>query len=560
MLALVAAVAIVTRWISRRVEAPEFPTFERITFIDGAIGPARFTPEGRVVFSAAFEGRPEGVYAHASGTTELQALGLPPARLAAVSPKIGELAVLLTSGRYALIYPSGTLARVPAVGGVPRELAEDVAWAEWTGSGELAVARTGGPGGGTWIERPLGNKVWEGKGHIHDLRCSPDGDRLAFIHHSGEPGSLIVVLDRRNTAHILVRISEEGVAYSLAWRPDGQHLRFTISGRSGTMLSEVSLQGHVRPLHQFPGSALLQDIAPDGKMLLSFVERRKHIAIMRPGQATRRELTGLSNPGIADLSPDGRTLLFGDGELWGINTPGHTHAVLAATDGTPPKVLGPGIPLALSPDGRTVAMTSQDLLRLFLVPTGAGRTQEVPLSGLVVGTGNGAGNGQWSRDGHRLWIEVRQTDRAEFRLFPVDVASRRLLEPIAGSDVLDEPMLISPDDRWIAAIGADSVVTVYPLSKGEPIRISSLQREPRPFPAGWTSSGALWVGLPGATPRLVKLELPTGKVIRSVDIDLHEVGGDIEDARIVPDESVIAVQYSVWRGRLELMTGIPADR
>jgi hypothetical protein len=555
VLALVAAVAIVTRWISRRVEAPEFPTFERITFIDGAIGPARFTPEGRVVFSAAFEGRPEGVYAHASGTTELQALGLPPARLAAVSPKTGELAVLLTSGRYALTFPSGTLARVPAVGGVPRELAEDVAWADWTDSGELAVARTGGPGAQTWIERPLGNKVWEGKGHIHDLRCSPDGERLAFIHHSGERVNPIVVLDRRNTPRLL-QLNGEEVISSLAWGPDGQHLRFTMSGRSGTKLSDVSLQGHVRQLHQFPGSTLLQDIAPDGKMLLSFVERRRHIAMMRPGQAIRRELTGLSNPGIADLSPDGRKLLFGDGELWGINTSGHTHAVLAATDGTPPKVLGPGIPLALSPDGRTVAITSQDQLRLFLVPTGAGRTEEVPLSGLVVGNGNG----QWSRDGHRLWIEARQNDRAEFRLFPVDVASRRLLEPIAGSDVLDEPMLISPDDRWIAAIGADRVVTVYPLSKGEPIRISSLQTEPRPFPAGWTSSGGLWVGLPGATPRLVKLELPTGKIIRSVDIDLHEVGGDMEDARIVPDESVLAVGYSVWRGRLELMTDIPVDR
>src|SRR5262249_9736057 len=279
-----------------------------------------------------------------------------------------ELAVMLTSGRYALIFPSGTLARVPAVGGVPRELAEDVAWAEWTGSGELAVARTGGPGARTWIERPLGNKVWEGKGHIHDLRCSPDGELLAFIHHSGERVNPIVVLDRRNTPRLLQRNGEEVIS-SLAWGPDGQHLRFTMSGRSGTKLSDVSLQGHVRQLHQFPRSPLLQHIAPYGKMLLAFVERRRHIAMMRPGQATRRELTGLSNPGIADLSPDGRKLLFGDGELWGINTSGHTHAVLAATDGTPPKVLGPGIPLALSPDGRTVAITSQDQLRLLLVPT-----------------------------------------------------------------------------------------------------------------------------------------------------------------------------------------------
>ena len=556
VLALVAAVAIVTRSISRRLDAPEFPKFERITFHEGGIGPARFTPEGRVVFSAAFEGRPEQVYAHASGTPELQPLGLPPARLAAVSPKTGELAVLMGSGRYELVLPTGTLARVPAVGGVPRELAEDVAWAEWTGSGELAVARK--RGGLTWIERPLGNKVWEGLNHIHDLRCSPDGEQLAFVHHPGDAGSRIIVLDRHNTPHLLLTTSPGEFVYSLAWRPDGQHLRFPTTGPWGTKLSDVSLEGQVRPLYQVPGTALLQDIAPDGRMLFSLVEQRRHIAMMRPGEATRRELTWLSNPVIADLSADGRKLLFQDADLWGISTVWQTHAVLGATDGTPPKDLGPGIPLALSPDGRTMAMTPRGGGRLLLVPTGAGRTEEVPLSGLLVGIG------QWSRDGQRLWIAARQNDRAQFRLFPVDVATRRLLEPIAGSDVDADAdfnaVLISPDDRWLAASGPDRVVTVYSLSKGEPIRLSSLQTDPRPFPAGWTSSGALWVGLPGATPRLVKLELPTGKIIRSVDIDLHEVDGDMEGARIVPDESVIAVQYSVWRGRLELMTGIPADR
>jgi dipeptidyl aminopeptidase/acylaminoacyl peptidase len=412
--------------------------------------------------------------------------------------------------------------------------------------------------GRTWIERPLGTKVWEGANHIHDLRSSPDGEQLAFVHHPGDAASRIIVLDRHNTPHLLLTTSPGEFVDSLAWLPDGQHLRFSTTDASGTKLSDVSLQGHVRPLYQVTGSALLQDIAPDGRMLISFVEQRRHIAMMRPGQATRRELTWLSNPVIADLSADGRKLLFQDGELWGISTLWQIHAMLGATDGTPPKDLGPGIPLALSPDGRTVAMRPRDGRRLLLVPTGAGRTEEVPLSGLLVGERVG----QWSRDGQRLWIAARQNDRAQFRLFPVDVATRRLLEPIAGSDVDTDltAVLISPDDRWLAASGPDRVLTVYPVSKGEPIRISGLQTDPPPFPAGWTSSGALWVGLPGSTPRLVKLELPTGKFIRSVDIDLHEVGGDMEDARIIPDESVIAVQYSVWRGRLELMTGIPADR
>ena len=203
-------------------------------------------------------------------------------------------------------------------------------------------------------------------------------------------------------------------------------------------------------------------------------------------------------------------------------------------------------------------MTSTDWQGLFLVPTGAGTTEEVPLpSSLVLG-----GRGQWSRDGRRVWIVARQNDQAKVQLFPVDVATRKVLEPIAGSDVLSWGIAISPDDRWIAASGADGVLTVYPVNKGEPIRISSLQAALSPFAAGWASTGELWVALPGATPpRLVRIEVPTGKVTRSIDVDLSQFGGDeMSDARITPDGSLLAVEYWVWRSRLELMKGIPADR
>jgi hypothetical protein len=174
VLAFGLVVALATRWISRRLDAPKLPTFERITFRDGG---ARFTPEGRVVFSASFEGRPQEVYGYAPGSPGLQSLGIRPARLAAVSPKTGELAVLMGEMSFAPHRIHGTLARVPAVGGVPRELAQDVAWADWTGSGELAVARRG-PGNRMWVERPLGTKVWEGTGWLSFLRCSPDGEQL----------------------------------------------------------------------------------------------------------------------------------------------------------------------------------------------------------------------------------------------------------------------------------------------------------------------------------------------------------------------------------------------
>jgi Tol biopolymer transport system component len=557
VLALVAVGALTTRLISRRLDAPELPTFEHITFGDAAIGGARFTPEGRVVFSASFGRRPEEVYGYAPGSPGFQPLGLRPARLAAASRKTGELGVLMGSTTVGISRIHGTLARVPPVGGAPRELSQDVAWADWTGSGELAVARRG-PGNRMWIERPLGTKAWEGPGWISDLRCSPDGEQLAFLHHNDEGPDRIIVLDRSNTPHVvLTSPPEPHNMASLAWTPDGKRLRFTTVDRSGTRLSSVSLHGEVRRLYRFPELGLIQDVAADGTMILSIPGWSRRIAVMHPGEASQHELNWLGSQGIADLSPDGRMLLSTDLEAYEVDP----KAVLGATDGTSPTVLGAGGALALSPDGRTVAM-SPDARVLLLVPTGAGTAEKVPLpSSLVLG-----GMGQWSRDGRRLWIAARQNERGGFQLFPVDVATRKLLEPIAGSDIhigsQSAAIAISPDGRWIAAVGADQVVTVYPVDKGEPVRISSLQAALSPFPAGWTSGGRLWVALPGATPpRLVRVELPSEKITRSIDIDLRQLGADnMTDARITPDESLLAIEYEVWRGRLELVRGIPADR
>jgi hypothetical protein len=51
------------------------------------------------------------------------------------------------------------------------------------------------------------------------------------------------------------------------------------------------------------------------------------------------------------------------------------------------------------------------------------------------------------------------------------------------------------------------------------------------------------------------------RVSRSIDVDLPQLGGDrVTDARIIPDESLLAVEYWNWRGRLKLMRGVPADR
>ncbi|HET9155766.1 MAG TPA: WD40 repeat domain-containing serine/threonine protein kinase [Myxococcaceae bacterium] len=550
VLLLLSAMGLVTWWLSRRSALPELPTFERITFRDGLTGGGRFTPDGRVVFSASFEGKPEEVYAYVAGSPGLQPLGLR-ARLTTLSSKTGELGVLMGTTSFWIGHMEGTLARVPALGGVPRELAEDAIGADWTASGELVVIRRG-PGNRMWIERPLGTKIWEGVGAIYTLRCSPDGEQIALLRDLGARSEL-TVLDRSNRPHVVLTSPPEARYTGLAWTPDGKRLRLATVDRSGTTLSSVSIHGDIRPLYRFPEYRFLFDLAADGTMIFAIWDWGDHLALIRPGQPSHRELAWLSSMLLVDLSLDGRTLLSTHQDAWGLEE----NAVLGATDGTAPKLLGAGVPLALSPDGRRVAMMSRDHRRLFLVPTGAGTTEEVPLASLEVGLG------RWSRDGRRLWITARRDDDARFQLFPVDVATRKVLEPIAGSDVFPGSIAaISADDRWLAAVGADRGLIVYPINQGQPIRISSVQADLSPFPAGWTSAGELWVGLPGATPpRLVRLELPTGKITRSIDIDLRQIGGDeLRDARMTPDESLLAVQYSVRRARLELVKGIPPDR
>src|SRR5262249_47462285 len=123
------------------------------------------------------------------------------------------------------------------------------------------------------------------------------------------------------------------------------------------------------------------------------------------------------------------------------------------------------------------------------------------------------------------------------------------------------PIAISPDDRWIAATGADRALTLYPVNKGEPVRISSVEAELTPSLAGWTSTGELWIAVQATPPRLIRVELPSGRITRSIDVDLRQLGGDeMLGAGITPDESLVAIEYVAWRTRLELVKGIPADR
>ncbi len=81
-------------WKLRPAPETHLAQVEQITFREGTILSARFTPEGRVVLTGSWDGKPPQLYAHTAGSAELAPLGLGNACVLSVS-RGGELALSL---------------------------------------------------------------------------------------------------------------------------------------------------------------------------------------------------------------------------------------------------------------------------------------------------------------------------------------------------------------------------------------------------------------------------------------------------------------------------------
>ena len=126
----------------RRVEAlPPPPIYQRLTFRRGMIRTARFGPDFRtVLYGALWDDDVCRIYTVRPESPDSSALPLPPATPLAVSA-FGELALSLGT-HYRGIMTYGTLARVSLAGDAPRELQENVKYADWSPDGsDLVLVR-----------------------------------------------------------------------------------------------------------------------------------------------------------------------------------------------------------------------------------------------------------------------------------------------------------------------------------------------------------------------------------------------------------------------------------
>ena len=186
-------------------------------------------------------------------------------------------------------------------------------------------------------------------------------------------------------------------AQGLAWSRDGKEVWFTGTRVGGNRaVHAVTLSGSERLLARVTESLTLQDIARDGRVLVSHDVIRIGVLGRGAGEAKERDLSWLDWSAAFDLTPDGKTLLFAEtGEGSG---PGYS-CFIRGTDGSAPVRLGDGVGMAISPDGRWVTADTprEEHPKLWLYPTGAGDKRLLPTGGLEIES-----SGDWLHDSRKV--------------------------------------------------------------------------------------------------------------------------------------------------------------
>jgi len=540
-----AVLSLVLLFAIRKLESMQSdrgPRFRRLTYRAGVITGARFAPDGQsVIYSAAWDGRPVEAFTTRIGGPETRPLGLPSTGVLAVS-SAGELAVSLGC-ELNWAECRGTLARMPLAGGAPREVLQDVYYADWSPDGKnLAVVRA--VDGRFRLEYPIGRVLYEAAGWITHPRLSPKGDRIAFLDHPtlGENDGSVSVVDL--SGHKTTLSTAWKNLKGLAWSPGGDEVWFSADRMTRSQfVYAVTLSGRERLVLQAPGWMRLQEISRDGRVLLLQASPRGRIMCEAAGAAAERDLSWFDWSTAAGLSADGKKLLFYE---WGEGVAGNPTVYLRDTAGGDAIRLGEGRALALSPDGKfALALQKGPPPTLVLLPTGPGEEKRLATSGLKEYY-----SATWFPGGKRILFVAAGAD-AQPRSYIQDIDGGTAR---AIGDETMQAVLVSPDERLLAGIGSDGGYVLRSIDGGEtrPIRGAL----PGDDLIQWSADGRfLYMRAPGDSPLdFFRVNLATGRREPWKRIDAGDPVGliGIQPAAVYMTPDGKSYAYSYWKTLTEL--------
>jgi len=446
----------------------EPPSFQRLTFRRGDVTSAKFAPGDTVVYSAEWDGATSALFSAQPGNHESRALALPSARVLAISPR-GEMAILLGGEDV------GTLARVPFGGGSPREALEGVSGADWGPDGEsLAVVRA--MGGKYRLEYPIGTVLYETEKRPPMMpRVSQDGRLVAFFDFDVEVGDYALCIIGANHPRQVLSRGWRAIG-ALNWSPDNREIWFS-GGQPGAdpALYAVTLSGVQRLVTQTGGMIVMQDVARDGRVLLSTVNSRLGILYAPREGAPQRDLSWLDSSLIYELSNDGQSLVFVELS----NGQGRNSAIyLRKTDGSPAIQLGYGNRPSLSPDGKWVACIHHELDRssLMLLPTGPGESKFPKIDGIHI---DGV---EWFPENKRILFTGNETGH-QMRTWIYDPETNKTT-PVTSEG--KRGIRVSPDGKWFITVDPHKLL-MTPVGGGDAKTMVDL--EPGESVVRWSGDG-----------------------------------------------------------------------
>jgi eukaryotic-like serine/threonine-protein kinase len=511
------------------------PSFVRLTFGQGTVWSARFTPDGRTVaYSAAWDGDPIRLFAARSDNSESTPLQLPDAQLLSVS-STGELAVSL-GHRYEGWMGAGTLARSPLLGGGARPVLEDVREADWTPDGsDLAIVRR--VAGRERLEFPIGKVLYETGGYVSHIRFSPQGDRIAFCDHPifADDFGYVAVVDRAGRKTTLTGRAQYSIR-GIAWAPSGREVFFTASQDADERsLRAVDMSGRERLVLAGPTNLILFDVSRGGRVLLGRETDVHHVEALVSGAVRPRDFSVRQHSTSRNMLAGASGLLVTDQASAGYSV------FLRPFDGSPPVRLGEGDGFGLSPDGRwALAVTPLRPRRILLHPTGPGQTRELPnpegIRILYL---------RWLPDGRIvLFGAVEGHGQRGYVIDPKGGAPRAFTEE--GVDpVRYWAIPVSPDGTRVVARDPQGRLAAFGVDGGASELIEGVS--PLDVPLQWSADGrALFVARPGETPwRIRRHELVGGRETPVTEIQAAQPAGlRLSQIFITPDGHSWTHSYS----------------
>jgi len=549
LLAGVMALALLVVLAAGLLQAPpSHPVYTRLTFEDGTIYAARFAPDGQsIVYAASWNDRPIRLFSTVGNSLLSQPLALADANLLAVS-RSNELALVLHGIHNGQIETmNGMLARAPIAGGSPRELLSDVRWADWDNSGKLAIVHN--VDGHSRLEYPIGNVLYESPGWISNVRFSPQGDKIAFMDHPAlwDTRGNVSVMD--TAGHVRTITHDWNCERGLAWRPDGKEIWFSgVDTGNNLNLIAVDLSGKLRTVLDLPSAINIEDIARDGRVLVSLNSRRLDMAYTTLDQNQDIDLSYHDDNSVRAISNDGQFVVFEDSS----EPAGPAYAVMMRkVDGSLPVRLGEGSSGAISPDGKwALSISTANPPQVTLLPIGPGQSRAISVTGLEHVQN---GFARFLPDGHSFAINGNGAGQAT-RCYLVDIATGKA-KPTSPEGITCG--VFSPDGQFMTAT-TNGTTTIYSLRGGTARPIPNLH--PDFTPIEWSNNISLLYGYHfGEFPsRVYKAEIASGKETLVKELRPGVPAGVVLVAPVIAsrDGKRFAYSYNQTLSLLYLISGL----